>query len=74
MIHKDSWWSRRWIGTLELELANGRKLEANAYREGKSYWLGKGDVHGRGSIEEAVHEFGVVNDSPVKNWRWSVIR
>jgi len=72
MTHKQAWWSRRYKGLVEVELANGNKFEVTIHKEGRSFWVNKVLVHpsNRGSIEGVIREIGILHDSVVKEWKW----
>jgi len=72
MVHKQSWWSRRYKGTIEVNLADGRAFNVSIHREGRSVWINKALVHpsNSGSMEGAILEIGIIYNSPVKEWKW----
>ena len=76
MTHTAKWWSRRCIGEAEVELANGKSLSVYIYKEGSTFWVNRVLVNpsNSGSIEEVIRYVGIIHGSPVKDWRWSVIR
>lgn len=72
MTHTQAWWSNRYKGLIEVELANGKKLNFAIYKDGSKFWVDEHLVHpsNSGSIEGAIHEIGILHDSPVKEWKW----
>ena len=72
MTHKESWWSRRYKGSIEVALADGKKLEVTIHREGRSIWVNRVLVHpsNSGSMQGAIREIGILHGSAVKEWRW----
>lgn len=72
MTHTQAWWSRRYKGSIEVELANGKKFKGTIHNEGRSFWVNRELVHpsNSGSIEGAIHEMGILHDSAVRKWEW----
>lgn len=72
MTHTERWWSKRYIGSVKVELANGKKLTVSIHKQGRSFWVSRVLVHpsNSGSIEGAIREIGVLHDSVVKEWEW----
>jgi len=72
MTHTQAWWSRRYKGSIKVELANGKKLKVTIHKEGRSFWVNRVLVHpsNSGSIEGAIREIGILHDSVVKEWKW----
>ena len=68
----ESWWSRRYKGTIEVKFANEKLFNVTIHRQGRSVWINRVLVHpsNSGSIEGAILEIGIIYDSPVKEWKW----
>ena len=72
MVHKESWWSKRYKGTIKAKLADGKELRVAIHRGGSSWWINRKLVHpsNSGSIEGAIDEIGIIHGSRVKEWDW----
>ena len=72
MVHKQSWWSKRYKGTIEVKLADGKTFKVAIHRDGTSVWINRKLVHpsNSGSLEGAIDEIGIIHDSRVKEWEW----
>jgi len=72
MTHKQSWWSRRYEESIEVDLANGKKLKVTIHKDGSSFWVNRMLVHPSNSesIEGVIREIGILYNSVVKEWKW----
>lgn len=73
MPHTQRFWSNRYIGTLQVTLVGGKKMDVTIHKEGNTVWLNRDNiVHpmNTGSLEGIIREIGVLNNTSVKDWEW----
>ena len=72
MAHTERFWANRYIGTLEVILSRGKKLDVTVHKEGNTIWINRTIVHpsNQGSFNGIILEIGIIYNDPVKEWKW----
>lgn len=76
MTHTERWWSKIWMGTAAVKLANDKRLSVSVHKHGTTYWVNRVLVNpdNSRSIEDVIRYVGVIHGSPVKEWEWEHLR
>jgi len=72
MVHRDSWWERRYQGTIEAELFDGERIQVSIYKDGPDWYINRLAVHSSNneSLEGVIREIGILYNDAIMSWRW----